>query len=117
VYAVLAVYCTQCMLYSVYAVVSIFCTRCIPYTVYTVLGVHSRSWHGKTEIDDLTSSSLVMVEMRTRKREMRGEWANHHEKLGFKKIICACQITIPYTAGMSHDPACNHTDTRSSIPN
>jgi len=55
--------------------------------------------------------------LRTRKREMRGDGGNHHEKLGLKRISCASQLTIPDTAGTSPDPACNYTDTRSSQPN
>jgi len=54
-----------------------------------------------------------MVELRTRKREMRGEGTNHNETLGMKRISCASQFTIPDTAGTSPDPACNHTTTRS----
>jgi len=48
---------------------------------------------------------------------MRGDGGNHHEKLGLKRISCASQFTIPDTAGMSTDPPCNYTDTRSSLPN
>jgi len=55
-----------------------------------------------------------MVDLRTRMREMRGD---HHEKLGFKRISCASQFTIPDTAGTSPNPACNYTDTKSSQPN
>jgi len=58
-----------------------------------------------------------MVELRTRKREMRGYGGNHHEILGLKRISCASQLTIPDTAGTSPDPACNITDTRSFQPN
>jgi len=58
-----------------------------------------------------------MVELRTWKTEMRGYRGNHHEKLGPKIISCASQFTIPDTAGMSPDPECNYTDTRSSQPN
>jgi len=58
-----------------------------------------------------------MVELRTRKREMRGDGRNHHEKLGLGRISCASQFTIPDTAGAIPDPACNYTDTRSSHPN
>jgi len=58
-----------------------------------------------------------MVELRTRKREMRGDGGNHHEKPGFKRNSCARQLTIPDTAGTSPDPARNCTDTRSSQPN
>jgi len=48
---------------------------------------------------------------------MRGEWGNHHEKLGLKRISCVIQFTIPDTAGTCSDPACTNTDTRSSQPN
>ena len=58
-----------------------------------------------------------MVELRTRKREMRGDGGNHHEKLGLKRISGGSQFTIPDTAGTSPDPACNCTETRSSQPN
>jgi len=58
-----------------------------------------------------------MIELRTRKREMRGYGGNHHEKLGLKRILYESQFTIPDTAGTSPDSACIHTDTRSSRPN
>jgi len=58
-----------------------------------------------------------MVELSTRKREIRGDGGNHHEKLGLKRISCASRLTIPDTAGTSTDPAGNNTDTRSSKPN
>ena len=58
-----------------------------------------------------------MVELRTRKREMRGYGGNHHKKLELKKISCASQLTISDTAGTSPNPVCNYTDTRSSKPN
>ena len=57
------------------------------------------------------------MELRTRKREMRGYGGNHHEELGLQRISWASQSTIPDTAGTSSDPACNNTDTRSSQPN
>jgi len=59
----------------------------------------------------------MTVELRTRKRETRGDGENHHEKLGLKRISCASQLSIPNTAGMSPDPVCNNTDRRSSQPN
>jgi hypothetical protein len=40
------------------------------YPVDAVLDVNSRSWHGVLDKDDITSSSAMMVELRTRKREM-----------------------------------------------
>ena len=58
-----------------------------------------------------------MVDLRTTKREMRGDGGNYDEKLGLKRISCAGQYTIPHTAGTSPDPACNYTDTASYRPN
>jgi hypothetical protein len=58
-----------------------------------------------------------MVELMTRKREMRGYGGNHHEKLWLKRNSCASQLIIPATAGTSPDLACNNSDTRSSQPN
>jgi len=92
-------------------------TRCMQYSVYAVLGVNSWSWHQEIDSDDLTSCSQVMVELKTRKREMRGDGANHHEELGLKRILCVCLFTLPDTAGTSPDLACNNTDTRSFQPN
>jgi len=57
-----------------------------------------------------------MVELSTRKREIRGDRGNHHEKLGLERSSCASQLTIPDTAGTSADPAGNITDTGSSKP-
>ena len=45
---------------------------------------------------------------------MRGDGGNHQERLGHKRISCASQFTMPNMAGMSPDPTCNFTDTRSS---
>ena len=58
-----------------------------------------------------------MVELRTRKREMRGDGRKYHENLGFERISCVRQFTGPDTAGTSPDLVCNYTDTRSSQPN
>jgi hypothetical protein len=55
--------------------------------------------------------------LRTRKREMRGNGENHHEKLGLQRISCVSLCTIPDMAGISYNPACNYTDARSSPPN
>jgi len=117
VYAILGVCCTWWMLYSVYTVLGVCCTQCILYLVYAVLSVNSWSWHGEIERDDLTSCSLVMVELRTRKREMGGNRGNHHEKLGLKRMLWASQFIIPDATGTSPNPACNNTNTRSSQPN
>jgi hypothetical protein len=57
-----------------------------------------------------------MVELRTRKKEMRGDGTYHHEKLGLRRISCASQFTIPGMAVKSPDPASNNTYTRSSQP-
>jgi len=58
-----------------------------------------------------------MVELSTRKREIRGDGGNHHEKLGLERILLVSQLTIPDTGGTSPDPASNNTDTRSSKSN
>jgi hypothetical protein len=58
-----------------------------------------------------------MVELSTRKREIRGDGGNHHEKLGLEQIACASQLTIHDTAGRIPDPAGKITDTGSSKPN
>jgi len=47
-------------------------------------------------------------------REMRGDGGNHHEKLGLKRSSSASQFDISDTAGISADPECNHTNTRTS---
>jgi len=101
------------MHYSVYALLGVCCTWCMLYWVNAVLGVNSWSCHGEIERYDLASSSEVMVELRTRKRDIRGDGGNHYEKLELKRILCASQFTIPNTAGTSSNPACNYTDMRS----
>jgi len=58
-----------------------------------------------------------MVELSTRKREIRGDGGNHHENLGLQRISCAGQFTIPDMARTSSDPAGTNTDTRSSKSN
>jgi len=58
-----------------------------------------------------------MVDLRTRKREMREDGGNHHEELGLKRISCVSRFTILDRAGMSLDPACNYINTRSSQSN
>jgi hypothetical protein len=55
-----------------------------------------------------------MVQLMTRKRQMRGYRGNHHEEPGRRVIWCASQFTIPNTAGMSLNPACRYTDMRPS---
>jgi len=58
-----------------------------------------------------------MVELSTRKREIRGDRGNHHEKLELEGISCASQLTIPDTVHTSPDPVGNITDTGSSKSN
>jgi len=58
-----------------------------------------------------------MVELSTRKRDIRGDGGNHHEKLELEKISCTSQLTIPDTAGTIPDPAGKNTNTGSSKPN
>jgi len=115
--AVLGVCCTQCMLYSVYAVPGVWCTRCMLCWVCVVFGVNYWSWHEEWERDDLTWCSLVMVELRMRQREMRGDGTKYHEKLGLKRILCGSQFTNPKMGGLRTDEECNKTDMRSSQPN
>jgi len=59
----------------------------------------------------------MMVELSTRKREIREDGGNHHEKLGLKRISCASQCTIPDMPGMSPDPVGNNPDTKTSKSN
>jgi hypothetical protein len=58
-----------------------------------------------------------MVELSTRKREIRGDGGNHHEQLGIEQFSCASQLYIPDTAGTIPEPAGSITDTGSSKPN
>jgi len=56
------------------------------YSVYAVLGVNSSSCHGEIERDDLTLCSAMMVELRTRKRDMGDEYENDMEDTsGYEK--------------------------------
>jgi len=79
------------------------------YQVYALLGVHSWLWHTEIERNDLTLCSKVMVEVSTRKREIRGDGGSDYEKLGVKRIWFASQLTIT-------DPAGNDTNKTSSKP-
>jgi len=58
-----------------------------------------------------------MVELRTRKREMSGEWGHHHRKLGLQRMLCVSQFTFPDRAGMRPNLLNSVTDLRSSKPN
>jgi len=55
------------------------------YSVYAVVSVNSWSWHEEIARDDLTLCSEVMVELRTRKREMRADGGNHHQAVGLRE--------------------------------
>jgi len=109
--------CTRGMHNSVYTVLGICCTRCMLSSLYVVLCVDSCPWHGEIDWNNLTSCSYVMVEIRTRQREMRGYGGNYHKTLGLKRIPCASQLSIADTEGRSPDPAYYYTHTRSSEPN
>ena len=56
----------------------------------------------------------MTVELRMRKRVMRGDGGNDHQKLGLKRNLCVSQFTIHDPAGLSPDLVCNNTDSRSS---
>jgi len=58
-----------------------------------------------------------MVELSTRKREIREDGGNHHEKLGPERISGANQLTIPDMVGTSPDPAGAYTNKRSATNN
>ena len=58
-----------------------------------------------------------MVELRTRKRQMRSVGTNRHEKLRCEILSCASECAIPDTACTSPDPACSTTGTRPPQPN
>jgi len=48
-----------------------------------------------------------------RKREMRGDRGNHHEKLGLDRMLCANQFMICNIEGTTPDPTGNYTVMRS----
>jgi len=52
---------------------------CMRYPVYVVLRVNSWLWHGEIESNDWTLRFAMMVELRTRKREMRDGDENNVE--------------------------------------
>jgi len=57
-----------------------------------------------------------MVEVRMRKREMRGDGGKYHVKLGLRRISYASQYIIPHMAGTSPDLGCNYTNGSDSQP-
>jgi hypothetical protein len=84
------------------------------YTVFAVHGVDTSSCHGEIMTDDYTSWSYMMVELRTRKRGMRGDGTNLGEKVNVQSNLYASQFTIPDMAGTNPAPACIHINLRSS---
>ena len=58
------------------AVLGVYCTRYMLYSMYAVLGVNILSCHGEIERDDLTLYSAMIVELWTRKREIGDEDEN-----------------------------------------
>lgn len=59
----------------------------------------------------------MIVDLWTRKREIRYYSGNHHGKLRMQRTSCAGQFTNPGMEGVSPNVWCNNTDTRSSRPN
>jgi len=57
-----------------------------------------------------------MVDLKMRKRDMRGYGGTHHAKLGLTRISCVSQCTIPDMACTTPDQLCTTTETRSSQP-
>jgi hypothetical protein len=43
---------------------------------------------------------------------IRGDWGNHHEKMGLKRFLYESQLTIPDTVGSTPDPVGKNTDAR-----
>jgi len=83
------------MLYSVDALLGGFFVL-----VHAVLGVNSWSCHGEIDSNDLTLSSAMMVELLTRKGEMRDEDENNvdetsgYEKSGVRLAWLGCEDLI-----------------------
>ena len=74
------------------------------YSVYAVPGINSCSGHGEIEREYFTLCSWVIVELRTRMREMRGDGGHHLGKLGLMRNLFASKITIPDLAGITPSP-------------
>jgi len=102
--AVLWVCCTCCM-----QELGVCCTQSILYLVS-----NSSSWCGVIERNNSTWFSEVMVELRTRMREMRGGGGNGDEKLRHKTISCVGQFTIPKREGKTPNLVSMNTIMRSS---
>jgi hypothetical protein len=84
------------------------------FLVYAVLSVNSSSGHGEGERAVLTLCCQVVLELGTRKREMRRNWGHHHVKLELRRIFCARQLAVPNTADTCPNPAGNKITIRSS---
>jgi len=63
-----------------------YSTRWMQCSVCAALGDNSWSWQAELERDDLTLCSVVMVELKTTKREMRGDEGNHYVKLVLREF-------------------------------
>jgi len=50
-----------------------------------------------------------MVELRTRKRVLKRNWGNHHQKLTLRGIASAARYTIPTVEGISDSHYYCHT--------
>ena len=112
---------TRCMQYSVNTVLGVCCSRCMQYSVYAVLGVCCTrcqllimAWRDREEWHNFVFLGDGRVEDEKERDERR--WATHHEELGWKRLSCESQFTIPNKAGTSSDLACNNTDMRSFQP-
>jgi len=83
---------TRCIQYWVDAVLGVFSTRCMLYSVFAcicctlLLGVNSLSSHGERESDDYTLGSAVIVEV-VNEKEREGGWRS--EPCGGDKQIWA----------------------------
>jgi len=86
-------------------------TQCM---VYAVTTDNYWLWHEEIERDDLTLCFEVIAELRTRKRKIIGDEANHHERLRVEGILCASHFTIPDMAFTSPDHLGNKTQTMSA---
>jgi hypothetical protein len=56
------------------------------YSVYEVLGVNSGSWQVELERNEIMLRSVVMVELKTKHLEMRGDVRNYHENLILREL-------------------------------
>jgi len=104
------------MQYAVNAVFSVGYTRSMLYSVYgtrwKLVILAGRDPDGQINFVLLRDGEVEDNKLRDQKRWGKSSW-----KTGTWSISCVSQSTIPDTAGMSPNLACNHTDTRSSQSN